>query len=140
MRFSVGAEDSQNYTSDPETIQNYTGDELCYKHTAGEDQNQYVRYAAEISGNDLDFLATLNQENGLFDPIRQSEVWTNGWREPSFGFCQIHAGYHPEIVNDERFFTDWEWQMDTCYQMYQDNVAFYGFNSRHNSYNQFTCP
>lgn len=111
-------------------------DNLCYKKDVGEDQNQYVRYASLISDNDLDFLSTLEAENGLWTSDRKSEVPG----EDSYGFCQINAYYHPEIVNDERFFSDPYWQLDQCWSMYQGGVAFYGYYNRNNVKDRFICP
>ena len=66
-------------------------------------------------------------ENGSIDPTTQSNVVNNGVREDSWGFCQILRKYHPE-VNDERFFTDWRWQMELCYKKYKGGTTFYGAN------------
>jgi len=107
--------------------------QVYIKKDVGEDQNQYVKYASKISNNDLEFLATLNQENGLWTPDRQA---TNG--EPSYGFCQIHSYYHPEIVSDPKFFTDPYWQLDQCYKLYIGGTKFYGHDLRANSYDKFT--
>jgi len=100
------------------------------------DQNQWVKYASEISGNDLDFISTLESENALWSPDRQSLVYSNGVREPSFGFCQIHADYHPEIVGDPNF-KDPYWQLRKCYDMYKGGVTFYGFYSRNKVKDKF---
>lgn len=105
---------------------------IYIKKDVDEDQNKYVRYASEISNNDLDFLATLNQENGLWTPDRQAE---NG--ETSYGFCQIHSYYHPTIVNDPKFFTDPYWQLDKCWELYKGGTRFYGYDIRANSYDKF---
>ena len=60
MRFSIEAKPSQTMVQVQEGIPGRTALNQCYKHTAGEDQNQYVRIAAQVSGNDLDFLALLD--------------------------------------------------------------------------------
>lgn len=109
--------------------------QYCTKLNVNEDQQQFVRYAAEISGNDIDFLATLESENGLWTPDRKAFG-----TEPSYGFCQIHAGYHPEVVNDPRFFSDPYWQLDKCWEMYQGGVRFYGYDVRYKNISKFTCP
>jgi hypothetical protein len=109
--------------------------DLCYKKDVGEDQQQYVRIAAEISNNDLDFLATLNQENGLWQPDRRA---ING--EDSWGFCQFHRAWHSKIVDDARFFTDPEWQLEKCWNAYKGGTTFYGYNIRHKSKPLFVCP
>jgi len=99
-----------------------------------------VRYASLISSNDIDFLSTLEAENGLWTPDRQSEVYSNGVREQSYGFCQTNAVFHSDIVYDDRFFTDPEWQLDQCWSMYQGGVAFYGYNNRWKVKDRFVCP
>ena len=112
----------------------------CYKWTANDEQNQYVRYAAKISNNDLNFIATLDAENGLWKPDRQSNVWNNGVREPSYGFCMIHRSYHPKIANDPRFFSDPYWQLDTCWRLYSEGTKMYGYDNRWKHKTFFTCP
>ena len=108
--------------------------QTCVKTTAGEDQNQYVRYASEISNNDLDFLATLNAENGLWDPKRRSSF------EDSWGFCQFHRAWHSKTVDDPRFFSDPKWQLDQCWRAYKGGTRFYGFDVRGPHKKQFSCP
>lgn len=78
----------------------------------------YVRYAYKISGGDLDFVATLEAENGRRDPYRQSDVVSNGKREESYGFCQMMRKYHPE-VNEKKFWEDPYYQLDVCYRKYK---------------------
>lgn len=110
---------------------------------------EYVRYAYKISWGDLDFVATLESENGTRDPKKQSNVhqyydkekWKNvmcnkaNWnagckREESFWFCQMMKKFHPQ-VNDKRFFTDPKRQIETCYAKYKWWTKFYWFNVRH---------
>lgn len=99
------------------------------KRWASSQQQQYIDYAWELS-HDPKFIYTLEAENGLWSIDRQSTYRDkNGRQEPSFGFCQIHKGYHPEIVNDQRFFTDWKWQLETCWRLYKWGTAFYGKNN-----------
>lgn len=129
-KFLDGEATTPNYSE----ISNSSNTTQVYiKKDVGEDQNQYVRYASKISNNDLDFLATLNQENGLWTPDRQA---TNG--ETSYGFCQIHSYYHPEIVKDPRFFSDPYWQLDKCWELYKGGTRFYGADLKSNSYDKFT--
>lgn len=94
--------------------------------------NEYQRYwmqrAWEISGYDKEFMYMLASENGLFNADRQSEyINKKGIREPSWGFCQIHAGYHPHIVNDPRFLSDPEWQLHQCKKLWDGGTVFYGY-------------
>jgi len=88
-----------------------------------------INYAWSIS-KDHDFIYMLEGENALWDFTRQSEVVKNGVREDSWGFCQIHRGWHPEIVNDKRFFTDWRWQMRECLRLWKGGTRFYGFDNK----------
>lgn len=99
---------------------------LYKKLNVGEDQQQYVRLAQEISNSDLQFLYMLEAENSLFTPDRQSNVYYKGRREPSFGFCQIHKDYHPEIINNPKF-KDPKWQMETCFRLFKGGTKFYGY-------------
>lgn len=75
-----------------------------------------------ISNNDLDFLSTLEAENGNWTVDR---VGSTG----DIGFCQISPYWHPEIVNDPNFY-DPHWQLDKCYEMYIGGVRFYGYDKR----------
>lgn len=109
----------------------------------------YVRYAYKISWWDLDFVATLEAENGTRDPKKQSNVhmyydkekWRNvmcnkaNWnagckREESYWFCQMMKKFHPQ-VKDERFFTDPNRQLEQCYAKYKWGTKFYWYNVRH---------
>lgn len=96
----------------------------------------YVRYAYKISGGDLDFVATLEAENGRRDPYRQSDVVSNGKREESYGFCQMMRKYHPE-VNEKKFWEDPYYQLDVCYRKYKWGTKFYGYNVRHKVKDRF---
>jgi hypothetical protein len=113
----------------------------CYKKDVGEDQQQYVRMAAEISNNDPDFLCMLEGENGLWNMFRQSDyVNEYGVREDSWGFCQLNRIWHSDTVDDERFFTDARWQMEQCYEHYTGGTIFYGANSCPRTRERFICP
>jgi len=97
--------------------------QLYRKVTADWDQNQYVAYAAQISNNDLDFLSTLDAENGL---------WTHDkvGITADVGFCQFAPQWHPDVVNDPRFKTDPYWQLDQCWKHYKEGTRFYGYDNR----------
>ena len=106
-------------------------EEIWYtKINVDEDQNQYVRYAAQISNNDLDFLATLEAENGLWTSDRVGHT-------EDLGFCQISPQYHAKITNDKRFFSDPYWQLDQCWQLYSGGTRFYGYDKRKSHYHKF---
>lgn len=115
------------------------------------EQVETLRLAYEISGGDKEFLYMLKGENGAISIDRRSEVMVrkyildgngerrkdkNGedmfivFREPSYGFCQIHSGYHPEIVGDPRFFTDKKWQLEQCHRLWKGGTKFYGYGNK----------
>lgn len=75
----------------------------------------------------------LEGENGGWDYKAQSQVWKDGIREDSWGFCQIHRRWHADIVDDPRFFTDQEWQLSVCLEEWRTNPwKFHGYkNNRH---------
>lgn len=122
------------------TIYNAFSQELptCYKQAVGEDQNQYVRMASRISGNDIDFLALLDAENGLWTPTRKHAINNNG--SSDWGFCGINDRWHPEITNDPKFLTDPEWQLEQCYRLYKGGTAFYGKARIPVTRKSFVCP
>ena len=107
------------------------GEGLCYKNTAGDDQNEFVRIASEISGNDVQFLALLDAENGMWTADR---VHNDGHGR---GYCGIDDRYHPEVVSYPNFL-DPQWQIQKCYDYYIGGVTFYGDWWNHTKY--FTCP
>ena len=80
----------------------------------------------------------MEAENGSWDHKRQSNYVKNGIREQSYGFCQIHKYYHPEIVNNEKFFNDQEWQLQQCYKLYKGGTIFYGKNNIWKAKNNLT--
>lgn len=96
-----------------------------------EDQQQYVRYAGKISNCDLGFLKMLEGENGLWTHDRKHPtLGANGYYD--YGFCGTNAGYHPEIYNDPRFYSDPHWQLDECYKMYMTGTTFYSIKHMEN--------
>lgn len=84
-----------------------------------------MQYAWEIS-KDKNFVYLLEAENGkAWDHQRRSIlIGKNGYYD--YGMCQINKGYHKKIVNDDRFFTDWKWQMNQCLRLYKGGTTFYG--------------
>ena len=89
-----------------------------------DERTKMVQYAYEVWGYDL--VALIECENATWNPFRQSDVYKDWVREPSFWLCMIHKGFHPEIVNDSRFWEDWKRQIDTCNRLYQGWTRFYG--------------
>lgn len=83
-----------------------------------------VQYAYDIWGFDL--VKLIECENALWQPFRQSEVINNWVREPSYGLCQIHKKYYPNIINDKSFWEDWKVQIDYCKQLQDNGTRFYG--------------
>lgn len=82
-----------------------------------------VQRAYEIWG--IDLVTLIECENWSWIPTKQSEVVKNWIREPSFWLCQISRKYHPEIVNDTRFWNDWEWQINKCEELRKWGTKFY---------------
>jgi hypothetical protein len=106
-----------------------TNKQVYQKHNVGPDQNKWVAYASEISDNDLDFLGTLEAENGLWTKDR---VGVTG----DIGFCQISPYYHPHITNHESFYDPY-WQLDKCLELYRGGTRFYGADHRHQHFEKF---
>lgn len=106
------------------------------------DQEKIVKKAWQISGGNKDFLLTLRGENGTFNPHRQSDVKNkNGVRERSYGICQIHKPSHSDIINDSRFFTDIDWQIEQCWKMFkQSPYQFNAYRVRHKQEQYFNFP
>lgn len=105
--------------------------EVCYKKDVGEDQQQYVRIASQVSGNDINFLALLNAENGKFTPDR---IHNDGH---GVGFCGIDDRWHKDIIDDPNF-KDPEWQIKKCYELWTTGTKFYG--NIESQLDKFVCP
>ena len=120
----IKAAESEGLVDEPSSSET----ELCYKKDVDEDQQQYVRIAAGISDNDLHFLALMNSENGLWTPDR---VHGDG---AGRGFCGISYPWHKEVIEDERFISDPEWQIQKCYDFYKKNC--FSHNSKSHSYSR----
>jgi len=103
--------------------------QIYQKVDTGKPASDYIAYASKISNNDLDFILTLNAENGQWTPDR---IGSTG----DIGFCQISPYWHPEIVSDPNFYNPY-WQLDKCLSMYQGGVTFYGYNVRLKNKDQF---
>lgn len=90
--------------------------------------NEKVQYAWDISKGSLPFVATIEDENSQWSIDRKSNTgyYRNGVKWHDYGICQISKYYHGKIVNDKRFFTDWKWQVDQCWNLYKNWTKFYG--------------
>jgi len=91
-----------------------------------------VQYAWQLS-HDVDFIYTITAENGLltYDRKHGKSYYCakTGKISYDFGFG-ISECYHPEIVNDPRFFSDWKWNLEQTYNLYKGGSKFYGYNQR----------
>lgn len=109
----------------PQTPPESTSSIARPKHKGDAKQQEYIDYAWDISKSS-DFIYMLKAENGLITPDRRSIAkGKNGHYD--YGFCQINKGYHRDVVNDPKFFTDWKWQMDRCWEKFKGGTTFYGF-------------
>jgi len=102
---------------------------------ASPEQQKIINYAYEQTKN-LDFIYTLEAENGLWEPTRNSmRLGANGYRD--MGLCQLNRQYHSPFI-DSKEFRDYKAQIHYCYEVYQKaeakgrlNTTFYGYNRRH---------
>lgn len=104
----------------------------CYHYgfTSGSVAQLYISYACLISNADQDFVLTMNAENGGWNIDRRSGlIWANWYYD--YGLCQINKWYHPEIVNDKRFYTDYKRHIEQCRNLYKWGTRFYGFDVRY---------
>ena len=94
---------------------------MLYQIKGTHDNNNTVRYAAEVSGNNLDFLATIHGENGLWTLDRLSNGrGFDGQR--AIGLCQFYPRYNAKIINDPRF-TDYKFQVEKCWEKFKANPS-----------------
>jgi hypothetical protein len=73
------------------------GDKLWHKVRA-KDSPQFQAQAYAFKLRWLDFVLTLNAENGRRQLDRQSDVRKNWVRERSFGLCQLMDIYHAPFI------------------------------------------
>lgn len=137
----------------PESVQNLIKDTSYpneIKHKLWEEndpRHKYVNYAYDIGW--LDFVALLEAENWLWSIDRRSISWyyrywktvkwywrPTGWYY-DYWFCQISNYYHPHITEDDRFYTDWKWQIDKCLELYKWWTRFYWLKNMHITRNRF---
>lgn len=94
------------------------------EYAADDVRQQYIQYAYDVWGWDL--VALMECENATRNPFRQSDVYKNGRREPSYGFCMIDRDYHKSIIDNKLFREDWKRQIDTCNNLFKWWTKFYG--------------
>lgn len=105
------------------------------KKNVGEDQNKIIRYASQVSGNDLDFIATLEAENGLWSGNRISARNGDGSRD--YGLCQLNSHYHWGFITSAGFADDTK-QIDYCLKIYNGRPSsFYGYWKRNKMKSRF---
>lgn len=111
--------------------------ELYEKKKVGEDQNKLVRYASAISNNDIDWIMTLEAENGTFDMYRKHPVknrnGTTDWA------CGLNSAYHkPMIAKIKAKTVTQEQVLEYCREVYlKRKTAFYGYKVRLRHKNKF---
>ena len=105
------------------------------KKDVGQDENQYVKLASLISNNNLDFITTLESENGLWTIDRKSPKNSDGSRD--FGLCQLNSAIHSTFIKSADF-KDPKKQIQKCWEIFQGRpTAFYGYYLRKNHTNKF---
>lgn len=100
------------------------------KKDVGDDQNRIVKLASEISNNDLDWILTLEVENGLWDMYRKHPYANkNGTWDYA---CGLNSAYHMPMINKIKTKKVSEKQiLEYCYEIYNKrHGAFYGYYKR----------
>lgn len=118
-------------------------------------QNEVLRYAWEISKSE-DFIYTIMGENLMLNhdrkhnlpyflcwnwaswnrkiaPNQAENAWKckkgmNGWfirKHWDWGHG-VGDGYHKKIVDDPRFFSDWKWNLEQTFELWNNGTKFYG--------------
>jgi len=74
-----------------------------------------------------DMLGTFLWENGNMNMnLRSYLSYERNWKQYyDFWICQVSEYYHPEIVNDKRFFKDIDFQVENCVKLYRGGTKFY---------------
>ena len=103
-----------------------TAEEKCGKvEKRGWGEHEYITTAYEMSGCDKNFVLLLEAENGMWSHDRRHDPSKNTVGV-DHGFCGINDHFHPKTVKDERFLSDWKWQMGECLRLYRGGTKFYG--------------
>jgi hypothetical protein len=90
-----------------------------------QEQQDVIDYAWQISKGDKRFIILLTTENGEFT-YQRIHPKVKGAVGRDTGLCGVNTYWHPDIVNDSRFYTDWKWQLRECYRLYTSGTTFYG--------------
>jgi len=115
------------------TVSDITGNDnhsYYIKKKVGDDQNHLVKLASEISGNNLNWILTLEAENGLWDMYRRHPVknrnGTTDWA------CGLNSAYHKGMIDKIKNHAVTEEEiLRYCYSVYQQRpTAFYGYRVR----------
>ena len=84
---------------------------------------------SEVSNNDLDFLATMNGENGLLDMYRKHPTNKDGTVDWA---CGLNSAYHKDIIKRIKDKSASEQEIvEYCYKTYKQRPsAFYAYFKR----------
>lgn len=141
--------------SDPSRNVNKSGlkPELYQKKDVGEDQNKLVRFASHISDNDLDWLGTLEQENGIWDMYRYHDslktcknkktgkayTTTKNCDGSEDWSCGLNSYYHPGKIKEIKAKSvSQEDLLIYCREVYlKRKTAFYGYKIRQKHFHKF---
>ncbi len=115
--------------------------QVYQKRDIGADVNAIIAHASRVSGNDLDFIATLDKENAGTWSTHVKNTNSNGtW---DIGICQFNSQYFMDIINDPNFDNP-EWQVNKCLEMYRGweergilHLRFYAYPRREVSKKNF---
>lgn len=99
-----------------------------YSFPGDHSQNHIVRYASLVSGNNLDFLATIHGENGHWTLDRVS-IGRGFDGQRAVGLCQFYPRWNKHIISDPRF-NDYRFQVEECWSKFNANPrAFNAFTN-----------
>lgn len=124
------------------------GKAALYPFKKGFGNQEKIHYAWEVS-HDPHFIYMLDAENGEWRENRKHKVsywrdggkiirgkymhagWYNDW-----GMCGFSDYYYWDIVVSNHF-SEWKWQIDKCWELYQGGTRFYGMDNIHITKNNF---
>lgn len=112
-----------------------TGQVYRKKGSFPEEKQKIIAHASRVSGNNLDFIATLDKENaGTWDVNVRGATNRNGTYDK--GLCQFNSQYYSHLYKDPNW-TNAEWQINICWEMYSTAIKrgtiktkFYAYNNR----------